>query len=109
VTLMKNAYCYIQPSDIEGLSPVMLSVMGLGTPLICSNIKENMYLVHQDALTFEKSDVNDLTRQLEYSLEHRDEHLQLAAKAKERISKEYSWETITDQYVELFEKSLQKK
>jgi hypothetical protein len=29
VTLMKQAYAYVQPSDIEGLSPVMLSVMGL--------------------------------------------------------------------------------
>ena len=45
---MQNAYAYVQPSDIEGLSPVILSVMGFGTPLICSNIKENLYLVKND-------------------------------------------------------------
>ena len=65
VTLMQNAYAYVQPSDIEGLSPVILSVMGLGTPLICSNIKENLYLVKNDALTFEKSNVDALRSVLE--------------------------------------------
>ena len=109
VTLMKNAYVYIQPSDIEGLSPVVLSVMGLGTPLICSDIKENLYLVQEDAITFRKSDTDDLRSKMELSLEDREKHLSLAANAKQRILKDYSWETITDQYIELFEKSLQKK
>ena len=109
VTLMKNAYVYIQPSDIEGLSPVVLSVMGLGTPLICSDIKENMYLVQNDAMTFKKSDTEDLRSRMEESLHNREQHLALAANAKSRILRDYSWETITDQYIELFEKSLQKK
>lgn len=109
VTLMKNAYVYIQPSDIEGLSPVVLSVMGLGTPLICSDIKENMYLVQNDAMTFKKSDTEDLRARMEESLQNREAHLALAANAKQRILRDYSWETITDQYIELFEKSLQKK
>lgn len=108
VTLMQNAYAYVQPSDIEGLSPVILSVMGLGTPLICSNIKENMYLVKDDALTFEKSNIDSLKATLEKALSDREAHLQLARQAKERVLKEYSWETITDQYLELFQKSITK-
>jgi len=106
VTLMKQAYAYVQPSDIEGLSPVMLSVMGLGTPLICSDIKENKYIAHQDALLFKKSDIGSLLNALENSLSDRHAHLQLAEKAKTRILKEYSWETITDQYIELIKKTL---
>ena len=102
ITLMKHAYAYCQPSDIEGLSPVMLSVMGLGTPIICSDIRENLFIVHEDALLFRKSDVQSLVNTLEYALEHRDEHLQKAASAKKRILKDYSWETITDQYLEIF-------
>jgi glycosyltransferase involved in cell wall biosynthesis len=105
VTLMKLAYAYVQPSDIEGLSPVMLSVMGLGTPLICSDIKENKYIAHQDALLFKKSDTESLLTALEISLSDRCGHLKFAEKAKIRILKEYSWETITDQYIELFNKT----
>lgn len=106
VTLMKNAYAYVQPSDIEGLSPVMLSVMGLGTPLICSDIKENKYIAQQDALLFNKSDIVSLHSVLECSLANRAHHLELAGAAKKRILKEYSWETITDQYIELFNKAV---
>ena len=106
VTLMKNAYSYIQPSDIEGLSPVILSVMGLGTPLICSDIKENKYIVHDDAVLFKKSDINSLSDALNFSFNNRDQHLQLAESGKKRILKEYSWETITDQYIELFNKAV---
>jgi len=105
VTLMKQAYAYIQPSDFEGLSPVMLSVMGLGTPLICSDIKENKYIAHQDALLFKKSDIQSLIAAMKFSLNCRDQHLQLADAAKKRILKDYSWETITDQYIELFKKA----
>ncbi len=75
---------------------------------LCRNIKENLYLVKDDALTFEKSNVDSLKSVLEKSLNDRDGHLQLAAKAKERVLKEYSWETITDQYLELFKKSITK-
>jgi glycosyltransferase involved in cell wall biosynthesis len=106
VTLMKKAYAYVQPSDIEGLSPVMLSVMGLGTPLICSDIKENVYIAHRDALLFKKSDIASLLTALEISLSDRCGHLQMAEKAKSRILKDYSWETITDQYIELFNKTV---
>ena len=105
VTLMKQAYSYVQPSDIEGLSPVMLSVMGLGTPLICSDIKENKYIAHGDALLFKKSDTSSLLNALEISLHDRPGHLQMADKAKTRILKDYSWETITDQYIELFNRT----
>jgi glycosyltransferase involved in cell wall biosynthesis len=102
ITLMKHAYAYVQPSDIEGLSPVMLSVMGLGTPIICSDIRENLFIVHEDALLFGKSDVESLRKTLEYALENRDKHLQMAVQAKKRILRDYSWETITDQYLEIF-------
>jgi len=105
VTLMRNAYAYIQPSDIEGLSPVMLSVMGLGTPLICSDIKENKYIVHDDALMFQKSNIESLLEVLNYAFENREEHLEMATAAQKRILKDYSWDTITDQYIELFNKA----
>ena len=50
--LIKNAYAYIQPSFIEGLSPVILTVMALGTPLICSDIIENIFITKTNAVHF---------------------------------------------------------
>ena len=60
--LMVNSFCYIQPSDVEGLSPVVLSVMGLGVPLIVSDIPENEYAVQDTALKFERGNITSLHR-----------------------------------------------
>jgi glycosyltransferase involved in cell wall biosynthesis len=106
--LMKNAYAYIQPSDIEGLSPVMLSVLALGTPMICSDIQENTYLVGKDAYLFRRSEVHSLIEALERSIEKREEHQQLSARAKSRILQQYNWENISDQYLMLFMRSIAK-
>lgn len=68
--LMKNAYAYVQPSLIEGLSPVILTVMGLGTPLICSDIRENTFICGENATVFCSGDSNKLTEKLRYALDH---------------------------------------
>jgi glycosyltransferase involved in cell wall biosynthesis len=60
ILLMKNAYAYIQPSDVEGLSPVILTVMELETPLICSDIPENLFIVGNNGILFRKGDIEDL-------------------------------------------------
>lgn len=99
--LMKNAYAYIQPSDVEGLSPVILEVMGLQTPLICSDIQENLYIVKRDALTFKKSNIQDLTMIMNYALQNPTILKNNAIKAKIRIEKEYSWDKYTDNFINL--------
>lgn len=100
--LMKNSYTYIQPSDVEGLSPVILTILGLGVPLICSDIKENIFLVGNDALTFRKSSVDDLESKIKYSLENPDKIKEFALKAQKRVLKDFSWETVTNQHIKLF-------
>jgi len=102
VRLMKNAYTYIQPSDVEGLSPVILMVMGLGTPLICSDIQENKFIVEDHARTFQKGCVESLSKQLTFALENPTEIQKLAQAGKTAIYERFNWEKITDQHLELF-------
>jgi glycosyltransferase involved in cell wall biosynthesis len=104
--LMENAYCYIQPSDIEGLSPVILNVMGLGTPIICSNIKENIYAVSDTAILFEKGNVNSLKTVLELSLNSYDLLKQNAEKAKLRALTLFSWDKVTQEHEKVFREYL---
>jgi len=100
--LMKNAYAYIQPSDVEGLSPVILENMGLSTPIICSDIKENLYVVENTALTFQHGEVEDLHTALETALTKPDLLRKNAQSAKERVEKNFSWGTVTEQHIALF-------
>ncbi len=102
--LMKNAYAYVQPSLIEGLSPVILTVMGLGTPLICSDIIENKFICGKNAVTFTSGDSNHLIQQLQYALNNHTDLLQKAKAGAVDIKNRFNWDLITDQYIELLQK-----
>jgi glycosyltransferase involved in cell wall biosynthesis len=102
--LMRNAYAYVQPSLIEGLSPVILTVMGLGTPLICSDIKENLFITGENAITFNSGDAKSLKGEMEYALNSPSILKEKAAVGAEDIKRRFNWETITDSYIGLFRK-----
>ena len=102
--LMKNAYAYVQPSLIEGLSPVILTVMGLGVPLICSDIIENKFICGENATTFTSGDKAALENQLQYVIDHTYEIKKKAEAGAINIKKRFNWDTITDQYIRLLKK-----
>jgi len=100
--LIKNAYLYVQPSLIEGLSPVILTVMGLGTPLICSDIKENTFITEENAITFSSGDAYSLLEQLRFALRNPDILKNKALSGLSDVRHRFNWETITDRYLQLF-------
>jgi glycosyltransferase involved in cell wall biosynthesis len=101
--LMKHAYAYVQPSDVEGLSPVILENMALGAPVICSDIEENRFVVGDTAVTFARGDTDDLRRTLEWALAHPAELRSLARRAGARAARLFSWEAVADAHVRLFQ------
>lgn len=102
--LVKHAYAYIQPSLIEGLSPVILTVMGLGTPLVCSDIVENTFITKDHAVHFNSGDADSLNKKLQFALNNYDRLLENAKLGQVNVSERFNWETITDQYIELLKK-----
>jgi glycosyltransferase involved in cell wall biosynthesis len=102
--LIENAYAYIQPSLIEGLSPVILTVMGLGTPLICSDIRENIFITKNNALTFESGNCNSLQSIIEYSLENQETIVSKAKVGKDDVKSRFNWDKIAKQYIDIFNK-----
>ena len=106
--LIRNAYVYVQPSLIEGLSPVILTVMGLGTPLICSDIIENKFICGDNAITFISGDSTNLANQLQYSLTNYGEMQQKSKEGAIDIKNRFNWDRITDQYIELLKKQKKK-
>lgn len=105
-SLMKHAYAYVQPSDIEGLSPVILENMGLGTPIICSDIPENEFVVEDTALLFKAGDSGDLQRQLEWSLANPESMRELGHRARQRAEDEFNWDKCADGYERIFQELL---
>jgi len=101
-TLISNAYCYIQPSDVEGLSPIVLTVMGLKVPLIVSDIEENEYAVLDTARKFKKGNIASLREEINYCENHYPEMQELAKKAQLRALSVFNWEKVADEHVEVF-------
>lgn len=100
--LMKNAYAYVQPSDIEGLSPVVLENMALGTPIVCSDIVENQYVVGDTGLQFRKSDTDDLLAKLQWALDNPEAMRANGLRGRERARREFSWDAVTEAFERVF-------
>lgn len=100
--LIENAYAYVQPSLIEGLSPVILTVMGLGTPLICSNIKENIYITKDNAVNFISGDSGSLLDALKFSLINREILLSNAKKGSLDVLNRFSWDSVANSFIDIF-------
>ncbi len=100
--LMKNAFVYVQPSLIEGLSPVILTVMGLGTPLLCSDIAENKFITNENATHFRSGDSDSLTEQLNYCLQNPGLIRDKAERGREDILTRFNWDSVTEKYLDLF-------
>lgn len=102
IRLMQNAYCYIQPSDVEGLSPVILSIMGLNVPLIVSDIKENLYAVQDFAIKFNKGTINSLVEKINFVENNYPIVKALAFEAQKRALTNFNWEKVTEDHVKVF-------
>jgi len=102
--LIKNAFAYVQPSLIEGLSPVILTVMGIGTPMICSDIPENLFITGENAITFASGNASSLKEAMERSLNDPDQHRRMADAGKTDVQQRFNWDTVADQYIELLKK-----
>ncbi len=102
--LMRNCYAYVQPSAIEGLSPVILESTFLGAPVICADIPQNTYGLAEFGTYFRSGDEDDLREQLQFSLDHPEEMKARAHQARERVAREFSWETVVDQHIAIFDR-----
>jgi glycosyltransferase involved in cell wall biosynthesis len=102
--LIKNAYTYVQPSLIEGLSPVILTVMGLGTPLICSDIKENLFITRENANVFNSGSTESLRKIINNALNESENIKNRADYGKKDVILRFNWDNIADQYIETYRK-----
>lgn len=62
--LYSNAYIFVLPSDIEGMAISLLEAMSYGNCCLVSDIRENLEVVETKAVTFVKSDAEDLKNKL---------------------------------------------
>jgi glycosyltransferase involved in cell wall biosynthesis len=100
--LMRNCYAYVQPSDLEGLSPVILESSYLGAPVICSDIDANRYVMRRHGIYFAKSDPDDLAKKLTAAVADSAWLRTRGAEQTQHVKTHFSWDQVVDQYAEIF-------
>jgi glycosyltransferase involved in cell wall biosynthesis len=98
--LQQNAYCYVHATEVGGTHPALLEAMGYGNCVLTLATPENIEVVGEAGVPY----INefDLAEKLKRVL--RDGSLVQAYRnrAQQRIQKHYDWETVVDQYEQLF-------
>lgn len=107
--LYTNAYCYVQPSTIEGLSVTLLESVVYGNCIITSDIPPNLEVVNDNAMIFENKNVDDLEDALKKVLADPDLAHTLGQRARQMGAAEYNYDSIAAKTIQLYEWVLQGK
>ncbi|HZM98706.1 MAG TPA: glycosyltransferase [Pyrinomonadaceae bacterium] len=98
--LQQNAYCYVHATEVGGTHPALLEAMGYGNCVLTLATPENIEVVGEAGVPY--IDEYDLAAKLQRVL--RDGSLVQAYRnrAQQRVESHYDWETVVDQYEQLF-------
>ena len=107
--LFSNAYAFIQPSESEGLSISLLEAMSYGLGTLVSDIPENLEAAEDTGFSFKNKDVDDLTEKINYILNHPDEVKKKGTLAKKRVEKNYNWDAIVDDVLDVYQDAVDEK
>ncbi len=100
--LQSHCYLYIQATEVGGTHPALVEAMAYGNCVIANGTPENVEVLGDAGVFYSVNDFAELAKRLSYLVGHTEERGRLQKLAKARADKEYSWERICDQYLELF-------
>lgn len=93
--LFSNAYLFVHPSEYEGLPVVVLEAMSFGTPVLVSDIMENMEIIGSgQGFSFRNKNAADLREKLAKLLRSDALTKRVGAIGRERVLRDYNWKNI---------------
>lgn len=101
--LFSNCYLYCLPSDIEGMPISLLEAMSYGRNCLVSNIEENMQVCENCAISFEKSNIQDLKEKLENCLNGKIQRKD-ATEISNYVLNKYNWDDVVTKTEMLYER-----
>lgn len=100
--LYSNAYCYVLPSDVEGMPMSLLEAMAYGCACVTSDIPECSDVLAETGAIFTRGDVAALREVLTALLSNPAYVTKLGAKAKVRLESEYDWDSVVERTLEVY-------
>ncbi len=106
--LLSEVSICVMPSELEYFPYAILEPIAGGVPVISSRIVsvQDMVTENKDCLMFEKSNSAELAEKIITLLQNPDSAVLFAKNAYETISKKYTWERVSSEYVDMYKKIL---
>ena len=100
--LFSNAYCFVLPSDIEGLAISLLEAMSYGNCCLVSDIPENTEVIGECGVSFKHGNVEDLQKVLEGLVQNPELVKSYKEKSQDYICSKYSWDDVTEKTLAIY-------
>lgn len=104
--LLANAQLYVSASKLEGTSPSLLAAMGAGVCAFVNGIPENLETMQGNGFHYMGNNNTDFVEQWQSLIDTPDRILEMGIQGKNYVKREYAWESIASQYLELFKSQL---
>ncbi|MCA9734702.1 MAG: DUF1972 domain-containing protein [Deferribacteres bacterium] len=103
-----NAYFYIQATEVGGTHPALLEGMGHGNCILANEVPEHVEVLGEAGVFFNTKNNGDLTEKMQYLIDNPDIVKEKEKLSIARIEEKYTWDRVTDAYIQLFEKLVRK-
>jgi glycosyltransferase involved in cell wall biosynthesis len=99
--LQSHAYCYVQASDVGGTHPALLEALAYGGAALVNDIPEHLEVTGDASSVYRFNDPASLARRLQELLDDPVAVDALREKARQRVSRRYLWDRVTDAYEDI--------
>ena len=100
--LYSNAYIYVLPSDLEGMSLSLLEGMSYGNCCLTADIEECSAVIGDCGVTFKKGNVKDLKEKLQLLCENVTLVNSCKNTAADYICNKYNWDDVVKETLQLY-------
>jgi glycosyltransferase involved in cell wall biosynthesis len=100
--LQSNALLYVQATEVGGTHPALVEAMGRGAAIVANDVPEHREVLGDAGVYYDRNDPRSLARRFAELVAQPDGRAALGARASERARTEYSWDSVTAEYVALF-------
>jgi glycosyltransferase involved in cell wall biosynthesis len=102
-TILNQSKIFVMPTWRDGFEIALMEAVASGVPSITTGAYERKE-IYKDLVTFcSLNDPYDLAEKIVFLIENWDNQFKKAQKASEIARKEFSWESIAKQYLEVFQ------
>jgi len=101
--ISSNAYIFVETSGVGGTHPALIEAMAFGNCVVVNNTSENLETIGNTGFSYNgKYGAMDLRNILDNLLKNPELVENYRKLAQDRALKEYSWESVTNEYEKLF-------